>query len=78
MKGWLVKVTSPGVDPTTRKIVEMWAAWVPDPAEAIAAVEQRSSEGDPPSETLCELSEELLRGAGLTEEGQVARVRCIF
>lgn len=78
MSGWLIKVTSPGLNPDTREIVEMWAAWVPNAVEAVAAVEEKSGLGDPPAETLCKISEELLRGVGLNGPGEVVRVRAFF
>ena len=78
MSGWLIKTHSPGLNPGVRAIEEIWAAWIDDAVDAVIAVEKRSGVGDPPAETLRDLSEELLRGLGLTEKGQVVRVRAEF
>ena len=62
----------------TPKHVEMWAVWFPAPADAAEAISKTAGVSDLPTATLCKLSDDHMRSLGLTEEGQVARVRCIF
>ena len=68
----------PGTSPETPKTVEMWAVWVSDQAKAAGALAEAAGVSDLPSATLCDLSDDDMRSLGLTEEGQVARVRWIF
>jgi hypothetical protein len=77
MSGWFIKITSPGLEPDNRKIVEIYVAWISN-ADAIAAVEHTAGIGGPTAETLCGLSDDSLKSIGLTKEGQIARVRCIL
>jgi hypothetical protein len=78
MSGWLMQATYPGTSPETRKTGEMWAVWVPDQADAARALAETAGVSDLPTEMLCELSDDDMRSLGLTEEGQIARVRCIL
>ena len=68
----------PGTSPETPKTVEMWAVWVTGPKDAAAALGETAGVSDLPTVTLCELSDDHMRSLGLIEEGQIARVRCIF
>lgn len=74
-EGWLITITTPqfkGGDP----MVETYAAWISDPVEALAAVEQLAKPtNDTPPETLAEIPAAQLRGLGLTKKGEV---RLIF
>jgi len=72
--GWLI----PGTSPESRKTVEMWAVLGYGPWDAAAALGETAGVSDLPTVTLCELSDDHMRSLGLTEEGQIARVRCIF
>jgi hypothetical protein len=78
MSGWLMQATYPGSSPETQKTVEMWAVWVSDQAAAANAIAEAAGASDLPSAFLCQLSDDNMRSLGLTEEGQAARVRCIF
>jgi hypothetical protein len=78
MSGWLMQAIYPGTSPETPKTVEMWAVWVSDQAKAAGALAEAAGVSDLPSATLCDLSDDDMRSLGLSEEGQVARVRCIF
>ena len=78
MSGWLMQASYPGSSPETPKHVEMWAVWFPAPADAAEAISKTAGVSDLPTATLCKLSDDHMRSLGLTEEGQVARVRCIF
>jgi hypothetical protein len=78
MSGWLMQATYPGASPETRKTVEIWAVWVPGQADAAGALAETAGVSDLPTAILCELSDDHMRSLGLTEEGQIARVRCIF
>jgi len=78
MGGWLMQATYPGSSPETPKHVEMWAVWFPAPADAAEAISKTAGVSDLPTATLCQLSDDHMRSLGLTDEGQVARIRCIF
>jgi hypothetical protein len=78
MSGWLMQAIYPGTSPETPKTVEMWAVWVSDQRQAAGALAEAAGVSDLPSATLCDLSDDDMRSLGLTEVGQVARVRCIF
>jgi hypothetical protein len=78
MSGWLMQATYPGTSPETPKTREMWAVWVPDQADAAGALAETAGVSDLPPAMLCELSDDHMRSLGLTEEGQIARVRCVF
>jgi hypothetical protein len=78
MSGWLMQATYPGSSPETRKTVEMWAVWIDDQARAAEALAETAGVSDLPSAALYQLSDDHMRSLGLSEEGQVARVRCIF
>ena len=73
-----MQATYPGASPETRKTVEIWAVWVPGQAGAAGALAETAGVSDLPTGMLCELSDDHMRSLGLTEEGQIARVRCIF
>ncbi|MDF3060132.1 MAG: hypothetical protein K0S06_241 [Microvirga sp.] len=76
MSGWLMQASYSGSSPETGMTLEMWAVWVPDHADAAGALAETA--GNLPTTTLCELSDDHMRSLGLSEEGQIARVRCIF
>jgi hypothetical protein len=74
-RGWVIKVTSPGVSSETRPIVEVMAVSIAEADDALRAVQERTGGV---ADALYQLSDELLTAIGLTEEGQFARIQCIF
>jgi hypothetical protein len=74
--GWLLVATLPGTEPSTRRIVETWAASFSDQDAAIKAV--KSAAGTAAVVVLIPLVEETLRGMNITEAGKAARIGASF
>jgi hypothetical protein len=73
VNGWLAKVAV--LKPDKRTPAEIYAVRVSSAAEAIAKVESLRGKSDPPARTVCHISEEVLAGLGLDQDGQAARIR---
>ena len=71
MSGWLIQV--PVRRFGTESIVHVYAVWVPDHTDALAAVEKRVDTPNEVPELLVELSDGTLRGLGLSR-GDVCRI----
>jgi hypothetical protein len=78
MSGWLIKAVYPGMSSDSRKIVQVYAVRTRDEEAALAAVGERTGAVEPPPETLSQLADDVLEGIGLTDEGQIGLVQCIF
>ena len=73
MNGWIVKVAA--LKPDTRTAAEIYAVRVSSAAEAVAKVETLCGKSDLQARTVCQISEEVLAGLGLDQDGQAARIR---
>ena len=77
MSGWLIKAVHPGMSSDIRRIVQVYAVRMRDEESALAAVAEQTGAVEPPS-TLSQLADDVLEGIGLTDEGQIGLVQCIF
>jgi hypothetical protein len=78
MSGWLIKAVYPGMSSDGRRIVQVYAVRMSDEGAALAAVAERTGAVEPPPETLSQLADDVLEGIGLTDEGQIGLVQCLF
>jgi hypothetical protein len=78
MSGWLIKAVYPGMSSDSRKIVQVYAVRTSDEEAALAAVAERTGAVKPSPETLSQLADDVLEGIGLTDEGQIGLVQCIY
>jgi hypothetical protein len=78
MSGWLIKAVYPGMSSDSRKIVQVYAVRTSDEEAALAAVAERTGAVEPPPETLSQLADDVLEGIGLTDQGQIGLVQCIY
>jgi hypothetical protein len=67
-----------GMSSATRRIVQVYAVRMSDEEAALAAVAERTGAVEPPAETLSLLADDVLEGIGLTDEGQIGLVQCIY
>jgi hypothetical protein len=74
MSGWLIQVPVRRSGGSGRPIAHLYAAWVPEPFDALEAVNRHISDASEKSETVTPLSDAALLGLGL-EQGQVCRVQ---
>ena len=68
MSGYLFQVTVPGMEPDTRKMIELWAVRSDNLMNAIKAVAAAAHNS---AEPLCELPDEALQSLGVAKEGAV-------
>ena len=78
MSGGLTKAVYPGMSSDTRRIVQVYAVRMSDEVAALAAVAERTGAVELSPETLSQLADDVLEGIGLTDEGQIGLVQCIF
>jgi hypothetical protein len=78
MSGWLIKAVYPGMSSDSRKIVQVYAVRTSDEEAALGAVAERTGAVEPSPETLSQLADDVLEGIGLTDEGQIGLVQCIY
>jgi hypothetical protein len=74
MSGWLIQVPVKRSGRSGRLLAHLYAAWVPEPTDALEAVHRHISDYTVKPETVAPLSDAALLGLGL-EQGQVCRVQ---
>jgi hypothetical protein len=74
MSGWLVEVPVKRSGGSGRPLAHLYAAWVPEPPDALDAVHRHMSDYTVKPETVAPLSDAALLGLGLAQ-GQVCRVQ---
>ena len=74
MSGWLIQVPVRRSGESGRPIAYLYAAWVPEPMDALDAVLRHINDYAEKPETVTPLSNAALLGLGL-EQGQVCRVQ---
>ena len=74
MNGWLIQIPVQRHGSGGRPVAHLYAAWVEDPRDALAAVLRHTGDVHEKPETVAQLSEAALIGLGL-ERGAVCRVQ---
>ena len=76
--GWLIKIVTLSQESTTRRMINWWASWYPDQANAIAAVIKQTGPCEPQPIAARTLAENELRAMGLSGPGDVRNIKTDF
>ena len=76
--GWLIKIVTLSQESTTRRMINWWASWYPDQANAVAAVIKQTGPCEPQPIAARTLTENELRAMGLNGPGDVRNIKADF